>query len=167
MRSSWIHIIAVSTFLIAGGLGLRLKAEDDKVVRAAAGHEGFDSSVRPQDDFFRHVNGGWIASTEIPPDRPAFGSFFQLRDKSESNSRAIIEAAAAGTDNSAGSEARKIGDLYKSFANEVRAEQLGKKPIEADFSRIDAIAEKSAFIPTIASFQREGVTGLFMAFVSN
>jgi putative endopeptidase len=166
MRSSWIHIVATSTFLIAAGVGLRALAEGAQAARTAAGHEGFDTSVRPQDDFFRHVNGGWIASTEIPPDRPAFGSFFQLRDKSESNSRAIIEEAAA-SDSPVGSEARKIGDLYKSFTNEARAEQLGKKPIEADLGRVDGIAEKSAVIPTIASFQREGVTGLFVAFVSN
>jgi putative endopeptidase len=166
MKSSWIHIVATSTFLIAAGLELRALAEDGKAVRAAAGHEGFDTSVRPQDDFFRHVNGGWIASTEIPSDRAAFGSFYQLRDKSEANARAIIEEAAA-TDNPIGSEARKIGDLYKSFMNEARAEQLGKKPIEADLSRIDGIAEKSAVIPTIANLQREGVTGLFIAFVSN
>ena len=25
--------------------------------------------VRPQDDLFRHVNGGWLATTEIPPER--------------------------------------------------------------------------------------------------
>ena len=51
--------------------------------------------------------------------------------------------------------------------DEARAEQLGKKPIEADLARVDAIADKAALIPTIASFQREGVTGLFMAFVAN
>ena len=26
----------------------------------------FDHSVRPQDDFFRYVNGGWLKKTEIP-----------------------------------------------------------------------------------------------------
>src|SRR3954454_7918385 len=65
MRLSWIHIIATSTILVATGTGLRALAEDGKVVRALAGREGFDTSVRPQDDFFRYVNGGWIASTEI------------------------------------------------------------------------------------------------------
>src|SRR5262249_48879280 len=132
--------------------------------RAVGNHEGFDSAIRPQDDFFRHVNGGWIASTEIPADRTSFGSAVQLRDKSEANLRAIIEEAAAA-ENASGSEAQKIGDLYKSFLNEARVEQLGKKPIEADLAKVDAITEKSAVIPTLASFQREGVTGLFVAFV--
>ena len=103
--------------------------------------------------------------TEIPPDRAAFGSFYQLRDKSESNCRAIIEEAAAGQEPDRLRSA-KMGDLYNSFMNEPRAELLGKTPIDADLARIDGIAEKSAVIPIIASFQREGVTGLFGAFVS-
>jgi putative endopeptidase len=164
MRSSWIHITATLACLIAAGAGLRALADDPKVARTALNHEGFDTAVRPQDDFFRHVNGGWIATTEIPADRAAFGAAVQLRDKSESSLRAIIEEVAAA-EHLSGSEAQKIGDLYKSFSNEARVEQLGKKPIEADLSKIDAITGKSAVIPTLASLQREGVTGLFVAFV--
>ena len=84
--------------------------------------------------------------TEIPADRSAYGSFFALRDKSEANLRAIIEKAAASPDDSAGSDARKIGDLYASFMDEARADELGKKPIEADLARVDAIADKAALI---------------------
>ena len=29
----------------------------------------FDLSHRPQDDFFRYVNGGWLKKTQIPSDR--------------------------------------------------------------------------------------------------
>ena len=104
---------------------------------------------------------------QIPADRSAYGSFFALRDKSESNLRAIIEEAAAETELPAGSEARKIGDLYASFMDEARADELGKKPIEADLARVDAIADKAALIRTLAALQREGVTGLFGAMVTN
>jgi predicted metalloendopeptidase len=38
-----------------------------------------DSSVRPQDDLFRHVNGKWIARTEIPSDKARYGSFSRDR----------------------------------------------------------------------------------------
>lgn len=159
--------MALVVLLAAGG---RLNADDPKakVGLASAGSalEGFDASVRPQDDFFRYVNGGWIAHTEIPPDRPAHGSFFQLRDKSEASLRTIIEEAAANTASPQGSEARKIGDLYKSFMNKARADELGKKPIEDQFAKVDAIADKAALIPALASLQREGVTGLFGAFVT-
>src|SRR5208337_5160507 len=29
-------------------------------VRSGVYRDGFDKAVRPQDDFFRHFNGGWI-----------------------------------------------------------------------------------------------------------
>ena len=29
---------------------------------------GMDTSVRPQDDFYRYANGKWLESTEIPAD---------------------------------------------------------------------------------------------------
>jgi len=29
---------------------------------------GMDTTVRPQDDFYRYANGGWLDSTEIPAD---------------------------------------------------------------------------------------------------
>ena len=158
--------LAVLSALVAAGLGFLAGADGPAVRRSGVDRSGFDTSVRPQDDFFRYVNGGWIARTEIPADRAMYGSFVVLRDKSESNLRAIIEEAAANTGNPEGSDARKIGDLYKCFMDEARADELGKKPIEADFARIDAIADKPALIRTLAEFQRNGVTGLFGGFVS-
>ena len=59
--------------------------------------ENFDKSVRPQDDFYRHVNGAWLAKTEIPADKSNYGSFTKLADDVEVNLKAIVaEAAAAG-----------------------------------------------------------------------
>ncbi|HEU6452509.1 MAG TPA: hypothetical protein VFT57_13905, partial [Gemmatimonadaceae bacterium] len=42
----------------------------------------FDHSVRPQDDFFRYVNGGWLKSAEIPADASSWGAFQELRENS-------------------------------------------------------------------------------------
>ena len=39
--------------------------------------------VRPQDDLFRYVNSRWLATTEIPPDRAAHGTFHMLHDQAE------------------------------------------------------------------------------------
>ena len=41
-----------------------------------------DLSVRPQDDFFRYVNGKWLDNTPIPADLSAYGSFAILRERS-------------------------------------------------------------------------------------
>jgi putative endopeptidase len=157
---------ALATALIIGSLGLTARADEPALRRSGVDRSNFDTSVRPQDDFFRYVNGGWLGRAEIPADRAYYGAFVLLRDKSESNLRAIIEEAAASTGNPEGSDARKIGDLFTSFMDEARADQLGKKPIEPDLARIDAIADKAALIGTMAELQRAGVTGLFSGFVT-
>lgn len=45
--------------------------------------ENFDRSVRPQDDLYRHVNGAWLARTEIPADKSNYGTFTVLQDNVE------------------------------------------------------------------------------------
>ncbi|WP_342741439.1 hypothetical protein [Ruania alba] len=53
-----------------------------------------DHGVRPQDDLFRHVNGAWLASHEIPADRGRDGTFHQLHDQAEEQVRTLITEAA-------------------------------------------------------------------------
>ena len=58
-----------------------------------------DAAVRPQDDLFRHMNGKWIARTEIPADKARYGSFAVLAENAEAAVRDIItgmDAPAAG-----------------------------------------------------------------------
>jgi hypothetical protein len=66
-----------------------------------------DTSVRPQDDFFKFMSGKWLANAEIPADRARFGSFDQLRDLSEQRSYDIIKALAADSKLKAGSNEKK------------------------------------------------------------
>ena len=39
-----------------------------------------DPAVRPQDNFYRYVNGHWLDQTEIPADQSVWGSFIKLRE---------------------------------------------------------------------------------------
>jgi len=98
-----------------------------------------DPAVRPQDDLFGHVNGGWLRRTEIPADRARYGSFVVLAETAEAQLRAIIEAAAA-TDSAAGTPARKVGDLFASFCDEARVDLLGRDPLVDDLAaRLHAV----------------------------
>lgn len=102
-----------------------------------------DQAVRPQDDLFKHVNGGWLARTEIPPDKAGYGTFVALADKAQLDMRAIVEEAAKTPDKAPGSDAQKIGDFYESFMDEARAETLGPRPIQAELAAIDALKTKA------------------------
>ena len=92
--------------------------------------EGMDPTVKPGDDFFRYVNGKWVASTQIPPDKSRYGSFDMLRDLSEIRVRGILDRWAADKTLKAGSDEAKVAALYRTFLDEAKAEKLGAKPIE-------------------------------------
>jgi len=156
-------LLFVLTFCGFAAIAAEKAGAADRVLRSGIDQSGFDKSIRPQDDFFRYINGGWIARTQIPPDHPAYGTLYVLRDKSQADARKIVEELAAKPNGPAGSDAHKIGDLYASFMDEARIESLGLAPIEGDLARIEAIASKEEFLKTLASLQRQGVIGLFKA----
>lgn len=164
-----LGVLAAAGGLAVGRAGIDLggveAAEPGSTTKSGVERSAFDVKVRPQDDLFRHVNGGWIQSAEIPAEQPMYGSFIQLRDRSEADLRAIIEAAAARTDHKPGSEAQKIGDLFAAFMDEARVESLGLKPIEGDLAAVAEVKDKAGFVETLARLQRQGVSGLFGLFV--
>lgn len=72
---------------------------------------GFDRSVRPQNDLFRFVNGGWLSATGMPPDRARIGEFDVLTERAEADVRVIAEEFDAAPDRP-GSGDQKVADLY-------------------------------------------------------
>lgn len=94
-----------------------------------------DTSVRPGDDFYLYANGSWIRKTELPPDRTSLGAFNLLIDRSNRRVAQIIEAAAK-SNAAAGSDQRRIADLYHSYMDEQTIESRGLAPIKP---QLDAI----------------------------
>jgi putative endopeptidase len=97
-----------------------------------------DKATRAQDDFYKYVNGRWLETTEIPADKPAYGTFDKLADDATENLRKIIEDAAKADPAVMDVDQRKIGDLYAGFLDEPTIEAAGIKPLEPTFARIDA-----------------------------
>ena len=120
----------------------------------------FDQSVSPREDFFRYVNGSWLKSYEIPADRSGYGSFTVLREESEASVREII-ADLAKVEAETGTNAQKIGDLFRSFMDEERIESLGVQPISADILASLAITDAADFLQKIGKFEARGLGGLF------
>ena len=119
-----------------------------------------DASVRPQDDLYQHVNGGWLKSTVIPDDRPLEGTFTALRDASELAVKEIIEQAAARGAEATGIE-RKIGDLYNSFMDEAAVEAKGLDPLRARLAEVFATTSVAGLVALAGRLFRADVAGLF------
>jgi len=115
-----------------------------------------EPSVRAQDDFFEYLNGKWLKTVEIPADKSSWGAFHELQENTLPQLRGIIEKAAAGNP-AKGTDAQRIGDLYASFMDEARLEQLGITPLNAELGRIAAIKDKSELPALLAHLGKIGV----------
>jgi putative endopeptidase len=123
-----------------------------------------DPKTRAQDDLFRHVNGPWLQKTQIPEDKAIYGSFHMLADASEEAVKLILEEASANPQKGV---SQQIGDLYASFLDEDRANQLGAEPIKADLEKVQAITSLADATKLLGEFERTGTSGIFGMYVDN
>ncbi len=124
------------------GEGIFWRPARAAVGKAAIGTWGFDlagmdRSIDPGQDFFHYVGGTWMKTAQIPPDRSRWGSFDELRAKSEDDVRAAIEDAAKGP-LAAVSPDRKAVDHYRAYLDTAAIEAKGLAPAKADLARIAA-----------------------------
>jgi len=144
-RSSWLGV-ALAMSLAAGGV---------KAASApAAGTTGIDPgnidhNVRPGDDFWGYVNGGWARGQAIPPDRSYWGDAARLREQSAARVRGILEGAKAATP-----EARKMGAFYAAYMDEAAIEAKGIAPLRPDLARIAALRTPADIARFMADFER-------------
>jgi putative endopeptidase len=124
-----------------------------------------DPTVSPADDLFRHVNGHWLNTREIPPDRANDGSFWQLRENAQEQLRAIVEELGAG-DTADDAEGRKLGDLYAGFMAADAVEAKGMAALDQWLARIDALASLDDLSELLGTFARDGVGGFFGLYVA-
>jgi len=118
----------------------------------------FDDAVRPQDDFYRYVNGRWLADTEIPADFSAYGAMHEVFERTEAQVRGIIEQAVAA-DAPQGSDAQKIGDLYAGYLDAATVERLGVSPLAAEFAVIQGVDSYDALVRYFGAALAKGVPG--------
>jgi len=119
---------------------------------------GFDADVPPTQDLFRHVNGRWLATTDIPDDRPRWGAFEALREAADQAVRQIINGL--GTPADPADDDAKIAALYASFMDEARADAVGAAPLKPVFDRIDAIDSLATLAAYWGWAMRSGLGGV-------
>ena len=118
-----------------------------------------DPAVKPGDNFYRYTNGGWMKRTVIPPDRSGIGVFDVLEDLSDKRTLALIEDAGKAHA-PAGSDTRKIADLYHSYMDQAGIESRGLKPIEPYLTAIAAISNKTQLARALGESLRADVDPL-------
>jgi endothelin-converting enzyme/putative endopeptidase len=118
-----------------------------------------DTAVTPGDDFYLYTNGAWLKRTEIPSDRASIGVFSALTDLSNKRTAELI-AEAAKSNAPAGSNSRKIADLYNSYMDEAAIEAKGIEPLRPRLASIAAIHDQRELARALGETLRADVDAL-------
>ena len=121
-----------------------------------------NSAISAGNDFFSHVNDGWLQSAEMPPGYSRFGSFAELALEAEELVDAIIQDARE-TDGAEGSAHQQIGSLYASYMDNDRIESLGLSPLQATIDELLAIDSHETAARWMA---RPGTQSLFGVYIT-
>ncbi len=120
-------------------------------VRAEVDLKNFDPAVKPQDDFYQHVNGGWLKANPIPAEQTSWGAFNEIDERNKANLRKILERVAA---KSTTPVEKIVGDFYGSGMDEAAIDAAGIKPLQPDLARIAAIKDGPSLQAEIARLHR-------------
>lgn len=116
-----------------------------------------DATVRPQDDFYKYVNGSWLKTAEIPASKSRYSMFSKLQDQTQEQLKVIIQDAAKA-DAEDGSNKQKLGAMYNSAMNKELADKLGFSPLIGDLSGVKAVTDHTQIARMLGLFQRLNVT---------
>lgn len=121
--------------------------------------ENFDKSISPNQDFFRFVNGTWLANTKIPDDQSNYGSFTALDIATKEAIKKIIEDA--GTQSDPSPIAKQVGDFYRSYTDIAQRNKAGLKPIQGMLAEIRAVSDKAQLIQLSGKLSRRGIASFY------
>ena len=160
-------IVAVFVFLACATIGILHAGQEAGSAKpsgpAAHGVELtiLDRTCKPCEDFYHYASGEWLGKNPVPAAYPSWGRFNELAERNRELLHQILEAAAANTKATPGSNEQKIGDFYASCMDEKQINAEGAKPLDAELARIGAIQSVAELEAEIARLQGMGVRALF------
>jgi putative endopeptidase len=122
-----------------------------------------DKTVKPSNNFFRYVNGTWLDNTEIPSDRTRWGSFDELRQKTDADALGILKEAATNPKYKSDTDQGKAINLYKTILDTVGRNKLGITPLKPYLKKIDAVKNTKDLEALLIEMEPLGGIGFFGA----
>lgn len=120
-----------------------------------------DTKVKPTDDFFRYVNGTWLDNTQIPNDKTRWGSFDELRQKTDTDALIILNEAAKNPIYKSNTDQGKAINLYKSILDTVARNKQGISPLKPYLAKINAVKNTADLQALLIQMAPQGGLGFF------
>ncbi|MDP7592282.1 MAG: M13 family metallopeptidase [Litorilituus sp.] len=125
-----------------------------------------DTNIRPQDNFYRYINGGWMNNHKIPADKTAIGSFYDLRDKADEDVKMIIEELAATEGLKIGTDEQKVADIFRSYMNTKQRDAAGITPVQDILTAIQDIKSKDDLAKFFGTYSTAGINNPLALYIS-
>ena len=111
-----------------------------------------DTSVKPGDDFYGYADGGFMKSSQIPPDRSSIGGGFIADQERERNTKALFTDILKS--NPTGGNDALIANYYNAYLNTDAIDRAGLTPAKSDLDSIAQISDKKQLSAAIGSTLR-------------
>jgi putative endopeptidase len=121
-----------------------------------------DPSVKPGDDFWAYVNGGWDKRTQIDPQRTFVGIDSVLNDQVDLDVRSIIEDMAKNPAAN-GQLGQQIGNFFNSWMDEASIEAKGTAPLNPYLDKIDAAKTRADLVDLFGSTGFASPVGVYIS----
>lgn len=174
MKNSIKKIVLFST---VSAMALLVSCKDETVAKAPGiDVENMDTSTTPKEDFFRYVNGQWLDKTEIPADKTSWGSFNELRQKTNDDVLSILNEAIEQGEfpkikdaqgNEIDSDQEKAVNYYATIMDTVARNKQGLAPLNPYLAKIDELKNLKDLQELLINFAPIGGAGFFGAGISN
>nr|WP_294773971.1 M13 family metallopeptidase [uncultured Flavobacterium sp.] len=120
-----------------------------------------DKTVRPNDNFFNFVNGTWVKNTDIPADRTRWGSFDELRQKTDTDALAILNEASKNPAYKSNTDQGKAINLYKTIMDTVARDKAGIAPLKPYLEKINKVKTVADLQKLMIEMSSKGGIGFF------
>ncbi|WP_431134105.1 M13 family metallopeptidase [Psychroserpens mesophilus] len=127
--------------------------------------DGIDSSIKPGDDFFNHVNKTWFENAVIAEDQVGVGAYRFLNIPQQELLKNILEEVSKEK-HPDGSIEQKVGDFYASGMDTLSINKRGIDPIQPILDRIDAINDISSLTKFVATQIQFGDYSVISPYIS-
>lgn len=155
MKINTLSKACLSLFLLAGAFQMQAQK------KPGIDQSLMDKSVRPNDNFFNFVNGTWVKNTEIPADRTRWGSFDELRQKTDTDALAILNEASQNPAYKSNTDQGKAINLYKTIMDTVTRNKAGIAPLKPYLEKINKVKTVSDLQKLMIEMSSKGGIGFF------
>ncbi|MBF6627261.1 MAG: M13 family metallopeptidase [Proteiniphilum sp.] len=123
-----------------------------------------DTIAAPGESFYQYATGGWQKANPIPDEHARYGSFDKLREANQAQIQSLIEELEKEI-HPVGSNAQKVGDLYKMGVDSLKLNSDGAAPIRSQLEMIAEATEKKEIVRLMSEISRYASNPFFGFYV--